>query len=66
MNYEKPCCFVLGSAAIAIHDFGHRDSHSGNAGKHSLLYESCTGHGQEGWEMIACTSSTGSAYEADE
>jgi len=66
MNYEKPRFFALGSAAIAIHDFGHRDSHSGNAGKHSLLYESCTGHGKDGGEMIAFTSSTGSAYEVDE
>ena len=63
MSYEKPRFFVLGSAAVAIHDLGQRDSHSGSCGKQSIVYESCTGHGQE---MIGTTSSVSAAYEADE
>ncbi|HYT20939.1 MAG TPA: hypothetical protein VEW05_12010 [Candidatus Polarisedimenticolia bacterium] len=65
MSYEKPSFFSLGSATIAIHGLGHESGPNG-AAKHSPLYESCTGHGPGGTEMIGPTSSTSSAYEADE
>jgi len=66
MRYEKPSFIVLGLATAATHDLEHGDKRSGSAGKHSMVYESCTGHGPHGSEFIGPTSSTGSAYEADE
>jgi len=64
MAYEKPDFFMLRPAAIAIQDVAGRESHPGRGNKYSLLYEGCTGH--DGWTMIGPTSSTSSAYEADE
>jgi hypothetical protein len=64
MSYEKPDFFMLRPAAIAIQDVAATESHPGSGGKHSLLYEGCTGH--DGWTMIGPTSSASSAYEADE